>query len=130
MAAGNPAASAPTAPAITVKLIMKRRSSFNPSMTCCRTRISCSHLYVSVLYRVSADRAACSAACCAFCNEAVLCSISTYWRCTQRADASLVFWVSRGCVLLLLLVAVAFLAAAFFHLAQAFTGWVLGTGSS
>ena len=77
-----------------------------------------------------AARAACSAACCAFCNEAVLCSISTYWRCTQRADASLVFWVSRGWVLLLLLVAVAFLAAAFFHLAQAFTGWVLGTGSS
>ena len=51
-----------------------------------------------------------------------------YTRLEQRADASLVFWVSRGWVLLLLLVAVAFLGAAFFHLAQAFTGWVLGAG--
>ena len=55
---------------------------------------------------------------------------NVYTRLEQRADDSLVFWVSRGWVLLLLLVAVAFLGAAFFHLAQAFTGWVLGVGSS
>ena len=42
----------------------------------------------------------------------------------------LVFWLSRTWVFLVILVAVAFMGAALFHLAQAFTGWVLGAGSS
>ena len=53
-----------------------------------------------------------------------------YTRLEQRADASLVFWLSRTWVFLVILVAVAFMGAALFHLAKAFTGWVLFAGSS
>ena len=53
-----------------------------------------------------------------------------YTRLEQRADSSLVFWLSCTWVFLFILVAVAFMGAALFHLAKAFTGWVLFAGSS
>ena len=55
-----------------------------------------------------------------------------YKRLEQLVDhqAALVFWFSRTWVFLLTLVAAAFMGASIFHLAQAFTGWVVRAVSS